>query len=96
MCHTKPKSPDYDAAWRVIRFCIFDVPSVGMMPFTQRQVLLKSIVAAANVPHIAAVGQTQVTGSRDEARAYVLRELDRVEARGGEGCHRQVYGPACV
>jgi DNA ligase-1 len=84
-CHTEPKSPNFDAAWREVRYCVFDVPSAAMMPYTQRQEMLKSMVAEANVPHIVAVEQTLVPGARDEARGYVLRELDRVEARGGEG-----------
>ena len=70
--------PD-DAAWRHMRFMVFDLPA-HPGPFEARLVALRRNTGAAGVRWLQAVPQVRV----DDARA-LERRLDEVEARGGEG-----------
>ena len=70
--------PD-DAAWRDMRFMVFDLPA-HPGPFEARLVALRRNTGAAGVRWLQAVPQVRV----DDARA-LERRLDEVEARGGEG-----------
>ncbi len=70
--------PD-DAAWRRIRFMVFDLPEPGM-PFDDRLERLRETLAPAPSPHIALVEQFRVA-----SEAELMATLERVTAEGGEG-----------
>ncbi len=82
--------PD-DAAWRGLRYMVFDLPDRGG-PFEVRASAVQVAVAALNQPWVQAVEHKPVT---DVAGLHAL--LDRTVAAGGEGLmlHRSssVYAP---
>jgi len=67
------------AAWRRIRFMVFDLPE-RRTPFDDRLKRLRGILAPAPSPHIALVEQSRVSGE-----AELMAILERVTAEGGEG-----------
>ena len=70
--------PD-DAAWRDMRFMVFDLPQHGAV-FDQRLVALRDLVATIKVPWVEVVVQRKVAS---HAELQVL--LDEVVAQGAEG-----------
>ena len=68
-----------DAAWRGMRFMVFDLPSEGG-PFTQRLHRLNQLVPALGLPWVQPVAQRKVAS--DDALKALLG--DTVKA-GGEG-----------
>jgi len=72
------QTPD-DAAWRKIRFMVFDVPT-QQGTFDQRLPILKSTVAAINLPWVQVVKQTKVDGHR-----ALQKMLSAITKEGGEG-----------
>ena len=70
--------PD-DAAWRRIRFMVFDLPEPGT-PFDDRLKRLQDLLAPAPSPHIALVEQFRVSNE-----AELMAILECVTAEGGEG-----------
>ncbi|PAV25500.1 DNA ligase [Tamilnaduibacter salinus] len=73
------KDEPVDREWRSIRFMVFDLP-VRDMPFRDRLMTLKSLVRAADTPHLKLVKQ-QPVGDREALAA----RLDQVVDAGGEG-----------
>ena len=72
------KTPD-EAAWRRIRFMVFDLPA-NPGPFDDRWRGLQALFGELDAPHLALVEQFRVA---DEAELMAV--LDRVVAGGGEG-----------
>jgi len=70
--------PD-DAAWRRIRFMVFDLPELKM-PFDDRLKRLQEMLVPASSPHIALVEQFRVS-----SEAELMTILERVTSEGGEG-----------
>jgi DNA ligase 1 len=73
------QQPADDAAWRHIRYMVFDLPGEAGT-FDQRLPVLQQKVAALGLPWVQAVKQFKVT---DEAE--LKRHLDAVVRDGGEG-----------
>jgi DNA ligase-1 len=70
--------PD-DAAWRRVRYMVFDLPA-HPGPFTKRLAALKTLLANLSVPWLEFVPQVKVAD-----RAALQRKLQDVVAAGGEG-----------
>lgn len=70
--------PD-DAAWRTMRFMVFDMPAQGG-PFTERIPALKAAVAQIGQPWVVAVVQTRAT-----THTALMAQMHRVVKAGGEG-----------
>lgn len=70
--------PD-DAAWRKLRFMVFDVPAHGG-PFTARLTALNAVVAQIQQPWVVAVAQTHAT-----SHAALQHQMRQVVRAGGEG-----------
>lgn len=70
--------PD-DAAWRRMRFMVFDLPAHGG-PFTERIPALNGVVSRIDQPWVQAVAQHKVGGS-----AALRALLDKTVKLGGEG-----------
>ena len=68
-----------DAAWRSLRFMVFDVPAHGG-PFTERRVALNALVAQIQQPWVVAVEQVRAT-----THAALQAQMHRVVKAGGEG-----------
>lgn len=74
----RPLVPD-DAAWRAVRFMVFDMPAHGGR-FTERLEAIAAAVARVDRPWLQAVAQFRVP---DEAS--LMARLAAVERAGGEG-----------
>jgi len=74
----RKKTPD-DAAWRTLRFMVFDLPA-HPGPYTERNEALKSLLAGLALPWLRAVEQFKVSD-----RAGLRVAFERVVANGGEG-----------
>lgn len=72
------QAPD-DAAWRKMRFMVFDLPAHGGT-FDQRLVTLQSVIAKLAVPWVVAVEQIKV-----DDHAALQSMLERIVNQGGEG-----------
>ncbi len=72
------KIPD-DAAWRRIRFMVFDLREPGML-FDDRLKRLQDILVPAPSPYIALVEQSRIS-----SEAELMAILERVTSEGGEG-----------
>jgi len=70
--------PD-EAAWRQIRFMVFDLPA-HPGPFTERLAALRGMLTDASGPHIQLVSQVKVANRRE-----LDAMLRNVVAAGGEG-----------
>lgn len=70
--------PD-DAAWRGMRFMVFDLPAHGG-PFTDRITALNTVVAQIAQPWVVAVPQSRAT-----THAALQTQMRRVVKAGGEG-----------
>ena len=70
--------PD-DAAWRSLRFMVFDLPAHPGV-FTERVTAYQSLVGSLGKPWVAAVPQERVAD-----HAHLLHRLDQVVRGGGEG-----------
>ena len=68
-----------DAAWRGLRFMVFDVPAHGG-PFTERITALAAAVAQIQQPWVVAVAQTRAT-----THVALQAQMLRVVKAGGEG-----------
>ncbi|MCO5355393.1 DNA ligase [Acidovorax kalamii] len=75
---TRQQQPD-DAAWRQMRFMVFDLPTQGG-PFDERLPALKTLVAQIHQPWVQAVPQQRV--ATDAALQALLQRTVRA---GGEG-----------
>jgi DNA ligase-1 len=74
----RQQTPD-DAAWRRIRFMVFDVPGHGG-PFSERIPALNGVVSRIDQPWVQAVAQHKVAGP-----AALRALLDTTVKLGGEG-----------
>ncbi|MDI1301942.1 MAG: DNA ligase [bacterium] len=74
----RQQTPD-DAAWRQIRFMVFDLPAHSE-PFSERITALHAIVSTLNLPWVQMVVQSRVP---DHATLQLM--LERTIAHGGEG-----------
>ncbi len=74
----RQQTPD-DAAWRGMRFMVFDLPAEPG-PFTERLATLNSVVAKLAVPWVQAVTQSKVT-----SHAALQNRLRQTVQAGGEG-----------
>nr|WP_246541619.1 DNA ligase [Collimonas antrihumi] len=72
------QTPD-DAAWRKMRFMVFDLPAHGGT-FDQRLIALQSVTAKLAVPWVVAVEQIKV-----DDHAALQSMLERIVKQGGEG-----------
>ncbi|WP_092435279.1 DNA ligase [Collimonas sp. OK607] len=72
------ETPD-DAAWRKMRFMVFDLPAHGGT-FDQRLIALQSVTAKLAVPWVVAVEQIKV-----DDHAALQSMLERIVKQGGEG-----------
>lgn len=70
--------PD-DAAWRGMRFMVFDMPAHGG-PFTERMPALRTAVVQIGQPWVVAVVQTHAT-----THTALMAQMHRVVKAGGEG-----------
>lgn len=70
--------PD-EAAWRGMRFMVFDMPAQGG-PFTERITALNAAVTQIQQPWVVAVVQTHAT-----THAALLTHMHRIVKAGGEG-----------
>jgi len=68
-----------DAAWRAMRFMVFDVPAAGG-PFTERIPVLNGVVSRIDQPWVQAVAQFKVANAQ-ALRALMLKTVKN----GGEG-----------
>ena len=68
-----------DAAWRGMRFMVFDVPAQGG-PYTERIAALNAAVTQIQQPWVVAVVQTRAT-----THAALQAQMHRVVKAGGEG-----------
>ncbi len=68
-----------DAAWRGIRFMVFDLPAEPG-PFTDRLATLNTVVSKLAVPWVQAVAQSKVA-----SHAALQSELKQINKAGGEG-----------
>ncbi len=71
-------TPD-DAAWRSLRYQLFDLPG-DPRPFAERAAALAALVSSLRRPFVQAVAQRSLPDA-----AALARELAAVEAAGGEG-----------
>jgi DNA ligase 1 len=74
----RQQTPD-DAAWRTMRFMVFDLPAHGG-PFSERIPAISGAVAQVDKPWVQAVAQ-----SRIESHAALQRLLAATVRQGGEG-----------
>ncbi|MES2583663.1 MAG: DNA ligase [Pseudomonadota bacterium] len=74
----RQRVPD-DAAWRGVRFMVFDMPAHGG-PFTERIPALQATVAQIAQPWVVPVVQTRAT-----THAALQAQMRRVVKAGGEG-----------
>lgn len=74
----RQQAPD-DAAWRQMRFMVFDLPA-HPAPFSERIPALYAIIARLNLPWVHSVVQCRVPD-----HASLQRLLERSVAHGGEG-----------
>jgi DNA ligase-1 len=74
----RQQTPD-DAAWRRIRFMVFDLPA-HPGPFTERIAAYHGIVSRLDQPWVRAVPQERVA-----SHAALMARLDRMVKGGGEG-----------
>jgi DNA ligase 1 len=74
----RTKTPD-DAAWRTLRFMVFDLPA-HPGPYTERNEALKSLLGGLALPWLHPVEQFKVAD-----RAELRVAFDRVVGNGGEG-----------
>ena len=74
----RQQQPD-DAAWRQLRFMVFDLPAHPGM-FTERVTAYRSLVNGLGQPWVVAVPQERVAD-----HTHLLRRLDQVVRGGGEG-----------
>ncbi len=74
----RQQSPD-DAAWRGMRFMVFDLPAEPG-PFTQRLSALNSMVGKLAVPWVQAVPQSKVA-----SHAALQSQLKQITQAGAEG-----------
>jgi DNA ligase 1 len=74
----RQQTPD-DAAWRKLRFMVFDMPAHGG-PFTDRLGALQKSVAHIQQAWVVAVEQTRAT-----SHAALMRHMRQTVAAGGEG-----------
>ncbi|MBA4329701.1 MAG: DNA ligase [Polaromonas sp.] len=74
----RQQTPD-DAAWRRIRFMVFDLPAHGG-PFSERIPALNAVVSRIDQPWVLAVPQHKVAGP-----AALQALLDKTVKLGGEG-----------
>ena len=78
----RTQEPD-PAAWREVRFMVFDLPPARLPPgarFGERLAALKALAVAADNPFLTVVEQQRVTG-----HGALMARLDAVVAAGGEG-----------
>lgn len=68
-----------DAAWRQIRFMVFDLPA-HLGTFTERSAAYRSWVAQRQQPWVQAVAQTRAT-----SHGALLQRLKSIDSAGGEG-----------
>ncbi len=74
----RSQHPD-DAAWRKVKFMVFDLPgSAGV--FSQRLERLRRIIDAANTPWLRLVKQDSITSHKE-----LMRKLDKITKAGAEG-----------
>ncbi len=73
------RDPADDAAWRTVRYMIFDLPGAPGA-FTERVVRMRELAAAAAIPWLEPVAQIRVPD-----REALRRRFDAVLAQGGEG-----------
>ncbi|CAB4474904.1 uncharacterized protein OCT59_008918 [Rhizophagus irregularis] len=66
--------------WKNITYEIFDVPTLGLLPFEDRMKYLKKMIAENKPQYAKLVKQKSANSERD-----VYDELERVEKLGGEG-----------
>jgi DNA ligase-1 len=71
--------PADEAAWRRVRYMVFDLPA-HPGPFTERLAVLKRVLATLNVAWVQPVPQYKVA-----SEAALKVQLDRVIEQGGEG-----------
>jgi DNA ligase 1 len=74
----RTKTPD-DAAWRTLRFMVFDLPA-HPGPYAERNEALKSLLAGLALPWLRPVEQFRVAD-----RTGLRAAFDRVVGNGGEG-----------
>jgi DNA ligase 1 len=74
----RDQKPD-DAAWRRVRYRVFDLPAHAG-PFTERLAILDALLATLVAPTLQPVPQTKVT-----SRTALDRKFRAVLAAGGEG-----------
>lgn len=74
----RQQTPD-EAAWRRIRFMVFDVPTHSA-PFTERIAAYHGLVSQIDQPWVRAVKQERV-----HSHAALMSKLDRMVKDGGEG-----------
>ena len=74
----RAQTPD-DAAWRALRFMVFDLPQ-DPQAFTQRIGALNAVIAAIGQPWVVAVAQTRAT-----SHAALQSQLNKIVEAGGEG-----------
>ena len=74
----RQQTPD-DAAWRAMRFMVFDLPAQGG-PFTERIPALNGVVSRLDQPWVQAVAQFKVANHR-----ALQNLLATTEKHGGEG-----------
>jgi DNA ligase-1 len=74
----RQRTPD-DAAWRTLRFMVFDLPA-HPGPFAERNAALKSLLAGLALPWVRPVEQFKVAD-----RAGLRIAFDRIVRNGGEG-----------
>ena len=74
----RQQTPD-DAAWRSIKFMVFDLPAEPGA-FTQRLILLNGVVAKLAVPWVQAVPQSKVA-----SHAALQSQLKQITKAGAEG-----------
>lgn len=72
------QTPD-EAAWRGMRFMVFDMPAHGG-PFTERITAFNAVVAQIHQPWVVAVVQARAT-----THTALLAQMHRVARAGGEG-----------
>ncbi len=78
MSTVRQQSPN-DAAWRSIRFMVFDLPA-DPGPFTERLSTLNNVVAKLAVPWVQAVAQNKVA-----SHAALQSQLKQITKAGAEG-----------
>lgn len=68
-----------DNLWQRVSYQVFDLP-LNTSPFESRQIILKNIVKASNLPHLSVVKQTQMFDLEK-----IKTKLNAVIKQGGEG-----------